>query len=74
VITDPTTLLRNLITASGSAEGLAVQALATIGVQLVKGNGVALALNKIPGFGLATSALETLAAGSDYTFNLIEVE
>lgn len=73
VITDPATELRNLITASGSVEGLAVQALATIGVELVKNNGVALALNKIPGLGLATSALETLAAGTDYTYDLLQV-
>lgn len=73
VITDPATEFRNLITASGSVEGLAVQALATIGVQLVQNNGVALALNKIPGLGLASSALETLAQGTDYTYDLLRI-
>jgi hypothetical protein len=74
VVKDPASLLANLITASAGADGLAIQALASIGVWLVKNNGVALALNKIPGLGLATSALEQLSAGSDYTYNLIEVE
>lgn len=73
VITDPGTLTRNLITATTGADGLLIQALATIGVSMVQNNGVALALNKIPGFGLATSALELLAGGTDYTYPLIEV-
>ena len=72
VITDPASTLRNLIVAGvGGAEGLAIQALATIGVQLVQSNGIALALNKIPAFGLATSVLEALSGGTDYTFDLL---
>lgn len=71
IVKDPSSTLTNLITASSGAEGLVVQALATIGVQLVQSNGIALALNKIPLFGLATSALETLAGGTDYTFDLL---
>lgn len=74
VITDPVSTLRNLIVAGvGGAEGLAIQALSTIGVQLVQSNGIALALNKIPLFGLATSVLEALSGGTDYTFDLLAV-
>lgn len=73
VVTNPLTSLTNLIEVGTGAEGLAVKALATIGVQLVQSNGIALALNKIPGLGLATSALQTLAQGSDYTYDLLQI-
>lgn len=74
VIVDPVTATRNLITAGvGGAEGLLIGVLAHIGVELVKSNGIALALNKIPAFGLATSVLESLAAGTDYTYDLLAV-
>lgn len=72
VITNPSSTFRNLITADvGGAEGIAIQALANIGVQLVQANGIAAEFNKIPGLGLATNALEILGGGSDYTYDLL---
>jgi hypothetical protein len=73
VVTDPASLTRNLITATDSADGLLIQALATVGVKLVQANGVAAAFQKVfPGLELATSVLEVLA-GSDYSYPLLEI-
>jgi hypothetical protein len=71
IVKNPASLLANLITASAGADGLAIQALAQVGVWLVKNNGVAAAFNKIPGLGLATSVLE-IVAGTDYSYPLLE--
>ena len=73
VIVDPTTLLRNLITAGAGADGLAIQALAQIGVALMQNNGIAAYFAKIPGLGLAQNAVVQIAGGTDYTYPLIEV-
>lgn len=71
VVKDPAALLTNLITAGAGIDGLVIQALAQVGVWLVKNNGVSAAFNKIPGLGAATSVLE-LVAGTDYTYPLLE--
>lgn len=74
VIIDPASALRNLITvATGGPEGLLVGALAHIGLTLLNSNGIALELNKIPLFGLATNVLELLDGGTDYTYDLLAV-
>lgn len=73
VVTDPGTLLRNLITAGAGADGLAIQALAQIGVALMQNNGIAAYFAKIPGLGLAQNAVVQIAGGTDYTYPLIEV-
>lgn len=73
IVKDPATTLGNLITATAGADGLLIEALATIGVKLVQANGVAGAFQKVfPGLDLATSVLE-VAAGTDYSFPLLEV-
>lgn len=72
VITDPTTLLRNEITAGSGVDGLVIQALATIGVKL-QSNGVAAAFQKIPGLGLAADAVTQIAQGDGYLYPLLAI-
>lgn len=75
LIKDPSSIERNLIDLiSTTPEGLAIRALSTIGLQLMQNNGIALALNKIPLFGLATSVLELLAGDGTYTADLLGVQ
>jgi hypothetical protein len=72
VVTDPASLLRNLITADSGIEGLAIQALANLGVVLIKNNGVAAWFAKIPGLGLANEAVMQIAGGSGYDYPMLE--
>lgn len=72
VITDPSTLLRNEITAGSGIDGLVIQALATIGVKL-QSNGVAAAFQKIPGLGLAADAVTQIAQGDGYIYPLLAI-
>lgn len=74
IITDPASLLRNLISlATGGIDGLALDYLSSIGLTLLKQNGVNLDLIKIAGFGSGSAPVVNIAGAATYDYALIEV-